>query len=92
MSEFLVETYATDETASAPGHHVEAVSLAADQVNETGGEVRLLRAIYVPDDEIAFYLFESTSADSVRETMTRAGLRFDRISEATSIETKPTPS
>jgi hypothetical protein len=92
MSEFLVETYTTDETASAAAQHAEAVSLAADQVNETGGEVRLLHAIYLPEDEVAFYLFESTSADTVRETMTRAGLRFDRITEATSIETKPTPS
>jgi hypothetical protein len=48
----------------------------------------LLSAIFVPADEIAFYLFESSSADAVRDAMTRAGLRFHRITEATSIETQ----
>jgi hypothetical protein len=89
--EFLVETYASYEASSAAARHVEAVSLAADQVRETGADVRLVRAIFVPEDDISFYLFESSSADGVREAMTRAGVRFDRITEAVSTETNPTP-
>jgi hypothetical protein len=50
----------------------------------------LQRAIYVPEDDIAFYLFEGSSADAVRDAMTRAGLRPDRITEAVSTEAKPT--
>ena len=92
MLGFLVETYAACETPGAAAQHAERVSLAAAQVSAVTGEVRLLHAIYVPEDELALYLFESTSADAVREAMTRAGLRLDRITEATQIETKPTPS
>jgi hypothetical protein len=82
--EFLVEIYAPYETPSAAARRVEDVSLAAEKVSETGADVRLQRAIFVPEDDIAFYLFESSSADAVREVMTRAGLRFDRITEAIS--------
>ena len=53
-------------------------------------EIRLQRAIFVPEDDISFYLFRSTSADAIREAMTRAGLRSDRITQAVSTETKPT--
>ena len=92
MLGFLVETYAASETPAAAAQHAQRVTRAADQLCATGGEVRLLHAVYVPEDELALYLFESTSADAVREAMTRAGLRLDRITEATQIETKPTPS
>jgi hypothetical protein len=53
-------------------------------VSEAGAFVRLRRAIFAPADDIVFYLFEALSADAVREAMTRAGLRSDRITEAVS--------
>jgi hypothetical protein len=90
MSEFLVETYAAYDTPSAAARHAQDVSLAADRLSETGAEVRLHRAIYLPEDDISFYLFESSSADAVRQAMTRAGLRPDRVTEAVSTETNPT--
>jgi len=91
MVEFLVETYAPYETPSAAARNVEAVSRAAAQINETGAEVRLQRAIFLPEDDISFYLFQASSAAAVRDAITRAGLRSDRITEALSIDTKPTP-
>jgi hypothetical protein len=89
MFEFLVETYAPYEAPSAAAS-VKGLSLAADQVSGTRAQVRLQRAIHLPADDIAFYLFEASSADAVRDAMTRAGLRPDRITEAVSTETKPT--
>jgi hypothetical protein len=89
MPEFLVETYTPYEPASA-ATQVEDVSLAADQLSAPGAFVRLERAIFVPEDDNSFYLFQSSSADAVREAMTRAGLRADRIAEAITTETKPT--
>jgi hypothetical protein len=88
--EFLAETYAPYETPSAAARQAQQVSLAAAQVSETGAFVRLLRAIFVPEDDISFYLFQAPSADAVRDAMTRAGLRSDRITEAVSTHTKPT--
>jgi hypothetical protein len=90
MSEFLVETYASYETAGAAARHTEDVSLAAARLSETGAKVRLQHAIHLPEDDTSFYLFEASSPDAVREAMTRAGLRSDRITEAVSTESKPT--
>jgi hypothetical protein len=89
MSEFLVETYAQYEAPSAAAS-LERLSRAADQLSKTGAEVRLQRAIYLPEDDTCFYLFQASSADAVRDAMRGAGLRPDRITQAVSTETKPT--
>jgi hypothetical protein len=88
--EFLVETNASYETPSAAAR-VEDMSLAADQVTQAGAEVRFQRAIFVAADDITLYPFESSSPEAVREAITRAGLRFDPITEAVSTEANPTP-
>jgi hypothetical protein len=92
MSEFVVETYAPRDTANSVAARVDDVALAADQVSDERAQVRFLRAIFVPEDETCFYLYRSSSADAVREAVTRARLRFERITEAVSIrapETRP---
>lgn len=83
VSEFLVEAYLS-RTASAATPRVEDVSAAADQLSLEGKAVRLLRAIFVPEDETCFYLFRSGSPDAVREAADRAGLQFERITAAMS--------
>jgi hypothetical protein len=50
-----------------------------------GTDVRFLRSIFVPEDETCFYLFEATSADTVREAAARAGLAFGRVAEAVAV-------
>jgi hypothetical protein len=84
--EFLVETYAEPEATNLLAARVEAAALAAEQVRKAGAQIRLLQVIVVPDDEITFYLYQSPSADAVREALTRAGLRVERISESVSIK------
>ena len=44
--------------------------------------MRYLRSIYVPEDETCFHLFESPSIEGVEEVGRRAGLVFNRITEA----------
>jgi hypothetical protein len=48
-------------------------------------QVRLLCATFLLEEEICFYLYESASIDAVREAVTRARLRFERITEAVSV-------
>ena len=43
------------------------------------GRARLLQTLYVPDDEICFYLFESESAELVEEATSEAGIELTRI-------------
>jgi hypothetical protein len=85
MVEFLIETYASRETANAVAVQVQEITHAAEQVSEQGTEVRFVLAIFVPEDESCFYLYESPCAAAVREAATRAHLPSERITEAISI-------
>jgi hypothetical protein len=51
----------------------------ADEMEREGAEVRFLRSIFVPESDACFFLYESSSADSVREAATRAELGVSRI-------------
>jgi hypothetical protein len=83
MSEFLVEAYVS-RVAAPVGPAVEDLSLAADELTQEGQHVRFLRSIFVPEDETCFYLYQALSIDAVREAASRAGLRFQRVTEAVS--------
>jgi len=86
MSEFLIETYLSREPANAVAVQMQDVARAAAQVSQQSTEVRFLRAIFVPEEETCFYLYESSSADAVREAATRARLPLERVAEAVSID------
>lgn len=58
------------------------VSAAAKRVSAREADVKYLRAIYVPEDETCFYVFEAPSADLVVQASTLAGLGDGRIVEA----------
>ena len=47
---------------------------ACEQMRGEGVAVRLMRTIFVPEDEACFYLFEAPSAFAVQETAARAAL------------------
>jgi len=89
MSEFLVEVYVSRETAGTQMPTAHDVSIAAAQLTREGRRVRLLRSIFVPEDETCFYLFQAQTGDAVREAAMRAGLRFDRVREAVANWTEP---
>jgi hypothetical protein len=83
MTSFLVETYTP---AMINIVEVEArARRAAAQLAEAGTEVRYLRAIFVPEDETCFHLFEAASLDAVRAASERAGLSAQRIVEAVGV-------
>ena len=55
---------------------------AADQMRREGQPVRFLRSIFVPEDDACFFLYEGSSADSVKEAASRAELGVRRIDAA----------
>lgn len=83
MSEFLVEAYLSATAASVAEPSAEDVSRVADQLTGEGMPVRLLRSVFVPEDETCFYLFQAQSSDAVIEAAKRSGLVFERLAEAT---------
>jgi hypothetical protein len=52
---------------------------AARAASRDGDAVRYLGAILIPADEVAFCLFEASSAHLVREISLRAEIPFERI-------------
>jgi hypothetical protein len=80
MASFLVEAYLP---ASVSLEDLERrVARAADEVRREGPDVRLVRSIYVAEDETCFLMFDAASADAVRVASDRAGVAAQRVVEA----------
>lgn len=56
-----------------------------DQAARGGAQVRFVRAIFVPQDESCFALYQAGSAQDVTAAGHLAGLVFDRIVTAESL-------
>ncbi|HEY1366770.1 MAG TPA: nickel-binding protein [Gaiellaceae bacterium] len=82
---YLAECYWPDISEE----HLERASRrareAAKALTENGTAVRLRSSWLVPDDEVAFLLFEAVSADAVRQVVERAGVPFERIVQTTEL-------
>jgi hypothetical protein len=83
MTEFLVELYVSKTNGAVVGVEWERLNRAADELTGEGRPVRLLRSIFVPEDETCFVLVEAATAETVRETARRAALPCERVVEAT---------
>jgi hypothetical protein len=83
VTQFLLEVFAPRSRAGELAATEERARAAAKRVSE-GSEagVRFLRAIYVPEDETCFYVFEAPSAQLVAQASAVAGLGDGRIVEA----------
>ena len=58
--------------------------MAAEELTREGTPIRVLRSIFVPEDETCFYLYEAESVEAVREAARRAVLPVGSIAEAIS--------
>jgi hypothetical protein len=86
MSEYLVELYVSRADAFGAEEGAERARLAAEEQTRRGRPMRCLRAIYLPEDETCFLLFEAGSADVVRDAAALAALPFERLAEAIAME------
>jgi len=82
MTEFLVELYVSKTNRVAITVEAERFCRAAAELAVEGMPVRLVRSIFVPEDETCFLLVEAATAENVRETARRAALPFERLVEA----------
>jgi len=81
MTEFLVELYVSKTNCGAIAVAWERLGTAAAELTAEGSPVRLVRTIFVPEDETCFLLVEATTANTVRETARRAAVACERVSE-----------
>ena len=82
MTEFLVEMYVSKIDCAASVFDWERFSKAAAEVTAEGHPVRLVRSIFVPEDETCFLLVDAEAPEHVRETARRAALACERVVEA----------
>jgi hypothetical protein len=82
MTEFLVELYVSKTDRDAVPVTLARLHRAAAQLTVERHPVRVVRPIFVPEDETCFFLVEATSIEDVRQTARRASLEWERVLEA----------
>jgi Protein of unknown function (DUF4242)/Putative mono-oxygenase ydhR len=89
VASYLVELYLSRAGSDGADGTAERARSTAEAMAREGLPIRWLRAIFVPEDETCFYLFEAGSAELVRAVGERAGISFDRVLEANESEVSP---
>ena len=84
MPDYLVETYLSRGLAGERASRERRAQLAAEQLAEGGTSVRFDRSIYVPEDEICFFVFDAPSGRHAALVAQRAQLDPIRVVEAVS--------
>ncbi len=84
MNEFLVEVYAND--AAGVRDAAARACESAKKVSREGVPVRYVRAIFVPDDETCFHVFEAGSTEAVRAASERAAFPAARIVQVLDVQ------
>ena len=82
MPSYLIETYLARGQAGERARREERARSAAQQQVGEQGVVRFERSIYVPEDEICFFLVDAPSGRDAALVAQRAGLDPIRIVEA----------
>ena len=81
MATFMVERYLPGVSAGQAAAGELLAEQLAMRLRTEGGVVRLLRSLFVPQDEQCFVLFQATSAHALAETLERLGIAYERIAE-----------
>jgi hypothetical protein len=81
VKQFLVEVFVPRSRAGELDAAKERVRTATTRVARSDRDIRYVRAIYVPEDETCFYVFDASSAELVAEVSGLAGLRDGRVVE-----------
>ena len=79
VSRYLAECYWPGVTVPGVAQTVQRVQRAAETLTVEGSDIRYVSAFVVPEDEIAFCLFDARSRKVVEEACRRADLPCDRI-------------
>ena len=84
MPSFLVETFLPRRAAAGRPEHESRARLAAAELTQEGTSVSFDRSIYVPEDEMCFYVFDAPSGADAARTAERARLEALRVVEVLS--------
>ena len=82
MPSYLVETYLARGHAGERAARERRACSAADELTQGTTRIRFERSIYVPEDEICFFVFDAPSDREAALAAQRAGLDPLRVVEA----------
>ena len=84
MPSYLVETYLARGHAGERVAREQRARTAAEELTQGRANVRFERSIYVPEDEICFFVFDAPSGREAALAADRAALDPIRVVEALS--------
>jgi hypothetical protein len=84
VTQFLVEVFTPRARAATIAAAERSAISAARSLSNTEGAVRYVRATYIPEDEICFFVFDAPSGRAAALVAQRAGLEPIRVVEAVS--------
>src|SRR5918996_884082 len=82
VGEYLLEAYMPRTCAGDAPAAIDRACSVVEEMTREGTRIRLLRSIFLAEDELCFCLFEATSIEEVAEVGRRAQMRFGRIQPA----------
>ena len=83
MTEFLLELYIAKTDCGVVTAAVARLCRAAAQLTAGGTSVRIVRSIFVAEDETCFVLVEAETAEAVLDAARHAEVSYERVVEAT---------
>jgi len=86
VAHYLVELYLPRRDEATLADAAMRAGAVSDQLASEGKQVRYLRTIFVPEDELCFHLYEAQAADVVGEASLRARIAYERIVRAVSVD------
>ena len=86
MPSYLVETYLARGEAGERAARERQARSAAEELTQERTRVRFDRSIYVPEDEICFFVFDAPSGHVAALVAQSAGLEPVRVVEAITSE------
>ena len=85
MDQYLVELYLSRRDEAAVADAAMRARAGSEEVRSEGRHIRHMQAIFVPEDEICFHLYEAQAADVVGEASLRAEIAYERIVRAITV-------
>lgn len=84
MKQFFVEVFTARVEAGKLAAAERLATLAAGRLSNADREVQFVRATYIPEDELCFFVFDASSGQDAALAVQRAGLEPIRVVEAVS--------
>jgi hypothetical protein len=78
---YIAECFWPDAREELVDEAAERVRRSAAELSSDQQQVDYTGSLFVPGDDVVFYLFESSSADAVRAACERAAIPFERVVE-----------